>query len=307
MEVKEQSSEESLCYSKACLRVGLLSDIPLTFGAFLGLVSLATHCNSRDLVECCYLLHSYAIHERFDEQWLRTSCWDLAATLVLWLVAVSERVRGAGMVQAAQDNNMDVFSVLHIATFAFSSLILVTLAFCMLYVCRALMGSVDAFCFVTLGEQSLLEAVPRWNKVQAILRKGSGSIQTCIFILSLTVLFTFLLGAVDVYQSSQQKSGYVSTLIPGALLVVVVSRIFFKAAGVTDKCNRVPSLINSCSFGDDSDGIDEKRQYVVTYVLNSAAGFHVKEIRLTSDMTLKFVYLCAVGIFALSTQILTDL
>ena len=47
--------------------------------------------------------------ESFKRQ--KSSRWDLAATLVLWLVAVSERIRGAGIVQAALANNMDVLSV----------------------------------------------------------------------------------------------------------------------------------------------------------------------------------------------------
>jgi len=96
-------------------------------------------------------------------------------------------------------------------------------------------------------------------------------------------------------------------LIPGAILVCGISRVFFKAACITDKCKRVPSLINSCSFGEAAVGdIDTERQYVVGYILNSRAGFYIFETRLTSVITIKFAYACAVCLFTLATHIVSE-
>jgi len=298
------TQDDYMCYSEACVRLGLVSDLPLALGGFLGLISLSTYHNTKDFIACCELLHSYACREEFDSRWAIRTHWDLVTTLLVWCVVVFERVRGSGVAQAVANHEADAWIILHTIMFTLSSLILVCLTFCMIYICQALVSIIDSFCIAIVVDGTLDEAVPRWNTVQAILRKGSKNIQLCLFVLQATVLFTVLLGAVDVYQSMQQGKGYVSALLPGALLIVGMSRIFVKAASVTDKCARVPSLINSCTFDDD---IDLERQYVVEYVIYSAAGFYVFEICLTSQMTLYFFYILVVGVFTLFTQIATEM
>lgn len=296
-----------LCYSKDCLRLGLLSDLPLTIGSLLGLLSLGAHLNSEELVECRKLLHAYARREKFGRRWLEMTRWDLGTTLLLWLAVVLERIRGAGVVQAALKNTLDGWSILHIIMFAVSTLMLNALVFCMLYIISALKNVVDDFCVTIVGERTLDGAVPRWNAVQAILRKGSKSIQLSLFAMQATMLFTFLLGVVDFMESVDGES-LMDSLIPAALLTLGISRVFFKAAGITDKCARVPSLINSCNFGEDLlDDIDMERQYVVLYVLNSGAGFHVFEICLTSNMTMKFAYVSVIGMFTLATRVIANI
>merc|ERR1719506_2834767 len=115
--------------------------------------------------------------------------------------------------------------------------------------------------------------------VQAMLRKGSASIQACLAVLQATVVFTFFLGAFDVYQSAQQEheQAYTTLLIPGALLPLGVLSTFFKASNVTDRCARVPSLLNSITW-EDCEEMDMQRQYVVQYVLYSEPGFYIFEI-----------------------------
>lgn len=302
--IQDNRMKGTLCYTEGCLRVGLLSDLPLALGAFLGLLSLATYTNSRDLLSCCNVLRAYSERESFEERWSSLILKDLAATVLIWFLVIVERIRGTAVLTAALDGRLDARACLHLVLFAMSSLILSFLTFCMLYVVRALMCVVEGYCALTVGGQMLEQAVPRWNTVQAILRKGSGAIQGCLFVLQGTLLFAFLLGVVDVYLSWQQEKGYVSTLIPHAMLGLGVFRIFFAAAKVTEKCERVPSLINSCTFSDDE--LDEDRQYVVEYVVNSAAGFHIFEIRLTSAMTVKVAYLFAIASFTLTTQIVQD-
>jgi len=304
VEIQKDPSKGSACYSAECVQLGLFSDVPLALGSLLGLVSMASHCNTKHLVEYCNLLHTYACQEGFDHRWATQACWDLVMMLLLWIVVVVERIRGSGVLKAMPQGEVDAAILLHIISFSLSSLILVALSFCMLYVCNALLHTVNAFCIVIVAGGSLDDAVPRWNTVQAMLRTGSKQIQACLFVLQATVLFTCLLGAIDVYQSVQQERDYVFTLIPGALLTLGISWIFFKAAAITDKCARVPSLINSCTFEAD---IDLERQYVVEYVLFSSAGFYVFEVCLTSDMILRFAYILVIGVFTLFTKIVSDL
>merc|ERR1719359_1537043 len=109
-------------------------------------------------------------------------------------------------------------------------------------------------------------AVPRWNVIQALLRKSSGCIQSCMLVLLATVLFTLMLAGFDLYQMQTQgrvldgaNAGVcISSLIPALVLLVGISRVFFKASVVSDKCLRVPSLINACCFSSDPSGIDRE-------------------------------------------------
>lgn len=71
-----------------------------------------------------------------------------------------------------------------------------------------------------------------------------------------------------------------------------------KTQGVTEKCTRVPSLVNSWSFGEET-CLDAGRQYVVQYIEQSAAGFYVKGVRLRAYMALKISYLFGALLFTL--------
>jgi len=222
---------------------------------------------------------------------------------VIWLLVVLERVRGTQTLQVAQSGVFDALTVLHIVMFAFSSLLLVMLALLVAHISHALACAVDSFCIVLISSGDLTQAVPRWNMVHALLRKAAKSIQSCLFVLQATMLFTVLLGAVDFYFSSQQEIGYVDLLGPHAFLTFGIARVFHRAASVTEKCVRVPALINSCNFGN---AIDETRQYIVQYVEQSAAGFYVCDIRLTSHITMKFAHVLLVLLVTLGTKMLSD-
>jgi len=113
-----------------------------------------------------------------------------------------------------------------------------------------------------------------------------------------------LLAVADIILSSEDiRSAKLRGLVPGALIMLGVTRMFFCAAAVTDKCAHVPSLINSLDFSCESP--DHERQYVVDYILHSAAGFYVFEVRLNSELALKFLYMCGIVTFALATKVLS--
>ena len=186
-------------------------------------------------------------------------------------------------------------------SFAFCSLILCALTYGILSFCRGMSLGVDSFCIHTLHKDGINWAVHRWNGVQALLRKTSATVTEALCVLQVVVFFIFLIGGAVVYQSVQEADVDVSLLIPMCIVALGMSRVFFKAADVTDRCARVPSLINSCDFGAD---IDRDRQYIVEYVQNSAAGFYFFEIRLTSGMTFKFSYVCAIGLLSVGARLM---
>jgi len=64
----------------------------------------------------------------------------------------------------------------------------------------------------------------------------------------------------------------------------------------------VPALVNSWMLSEGCRQIDHERQYIVQYISNSAAGFYVKGVRLSTVMALKLTSFLMVTIFTLGAQ-----
>merc|ERR1719361_3161977 len=89
-------------------------------------------------------------------------------------------------------------------------------------------------------------------------------------------------------------------LICTALWCILVLYMVFRAAAVTEKCSRVPALVNSWMM--EERPFDEGRQYVVQYITNGAAGFYVKGVRLTAFMATKLAYFFGIIMFTVVSQ-----
>merc|ERR1712032_15302 len=207
-------------------------------------------------------------------------------------------------------------SVFQLLSFAHVSLTFVALLFCQLHILRGLELMVDSFCFRVFTNSTLPQCVADWNILQAILRHSAHVLETSFLCLQTSALTSLIFAAVEVWVDSEVPAknvagsdmcrapwaAWLAGHLPYMLLAVVSLVLFFKAAAVTEKCMRVPSLMNSvpsCT----SDPIDHQRQYVVHYILNSEAGFYIKGMRLTTFMALKLSYLIGVGIIGLLVQI----
>merc|ERR1719223_2327619 len=95
---------------------------------------------------------------------------DVLILLLVWVLVVAERVVVLLL------NEKRSWSIPQLACFAVSSLILCSLAFSILYFARGMMCAVDSYCLHILSEGGFSQAVPRWNVVQAMLRKTSGTV-----------------------------------------------------------------------------------------------------------------------------------
>ena len=71
-----------------------------------------------------------------------------------------------------------------------------------------------------------------------------------------------------------QGIGEYVLLVPSLIMALCILRMFMHAALITDKCSRVPSVINSLSFGQ---GSEHDRQSIVNYIVSSRAGFYICE------------------------------
>lgn len=89
-------------------------------------------------------------------------------------------------------------------------------------------------------------------------------------------------------------------IIPRAMTLLAITRMVFYAAAVTDKCARVPALINSLRLEKEE---WEMQQHLVDYIIHSDAGFYVYGVRLTIALVLKLCYFSCVVVFGLGTKI----
>lgn len=74
----------------------------------------------------------------------------------------------------------------------------------------------------------------------------------------------------------------------------------FKAAAISEKCSRVPALVNAWYASEEV--VDLNVQYVVRYIVDSNAGFYIRGVRLTAFWALKFSYIFGLLAFTVITQ-----
>lgn len=173
---------------------------------------------------------------------------------------------------------------------------------------------VDSYCVEFFDNKNCERNVAMWNSLQALLRRAGEAVENSILALQIAITTAFACGALSALEltlrwrknlAAEELSR--SILFQGEVLLLVLSSIiiFAKGASVTEKCVRVPPLVNSVLI-EPSKHIDEQRSYLVTFIANSHAGFYVKGTRFTFSMLARLCYLfgtvtCGLGSAVLST------
>jgi len=292
----------SFFYDTESMEVGelhMVSDMPLALGSIAGLIAAGAYGGSHHVASLRHLLLAFAHHEDGLSQWMYHSCWDLGTTWLLWVLALCSR-----LAYACVDDELTEQQKFQVAGSIFACTVVMALCGFTMYICRALYSLIDIFC-VAVHDWALEElewTVRTWNVLQAMLRKSSGTIQSCLFVLQVVAVSTFFFLAVDLARNWPEENyspwRTIFAVLPGLLVIFEIGRVLHCAAAVTDKCTQLPSLINSMG-----ETLDAKRQAVVQYVAVSAAGFHVYEVRVDSGLLVKCLYLCCVAAFAIATQV----
>jgi len=176
-----------------------------------------------------------------------------------------------------------------------------------LHIILGLEFALDAFCLRFIENGDLPRCVVDWNVVQAILRRSAHTMEACFLGMQTSALMALLVASAEAWRRAHdmclaQWAMFLFEQIPFLLMSSSALVLFFKAAAVTEKCYRVPPLVNSQIRSPVY--IDHERQYAVAYITNSAAGFYVKGVRLTAGLALKLTYLLGVLIVGLVAQIL---
>jgi len=230
----------------------------------------------------------YAFGHGFLIEWGVGGLLRMAFTTSLWVVATSLTC-GIPFVTAAEYVRVPIVS--------WRNGLLLAIIHCLWQVLAFLELMVDSYCNDFCERMNCHQGVLKWNALQALLRRVAEAVESCFLTVQTGVIVALLscagrLVTLKVNMTNQSAALndlvlLVLTYIPVLLIAFATVVLFAKAASVTEKCSRVPSLINSLTLEEDKQ-IDYERQYLVAYVWHSDAGFYVKGTRFTAAMLIKF-------------------
>lgn len=223
------------------------------------------------------LARAVSIDRRYDGWEARHRRWDTLGFLWLGVVAAE------GLSDGLPPERSSAMTAVRMCLVGVLSAVILCLSDAIVCICRSLVVMVDAFCSEVVGAIPLEKVAHVWNLTQAVHRKASANVEPCLLalcgILALSIPFVVvdiaLAGAPSVH------------LLPGFLISCGDIYTLLVTATVSEKCARVPALINAISFGA---GTERRRQHTVEYISSSAAGFYVLDTRLTTSMVVKMMY-----------------
>lgn len=290
----QKASESENC--SMCLQMSLLFDAFLSLGSFIGFSIIST-IQRLPWFRAHSLLFTYAHHHMFLSIWEVASRRALLYTAAFLACVLLGRARV--WISDAADNP---YASLSFAASTFSIILFMGLEFYTLHMCGALATMVDCFSIDFLEQQDVGMAIREWNIIQATLRKVCVAVQWVFFVLQVTALVVVTTSLMAAIQSNVLDA---PALLPGILVALSVTQVFLRATIVTEKCERLTRFINSLSPS--SKDIDKERQYLVDYIYNSGAGFYFFNVRLTSQMAVKIIYICGIAVFYTATRAMSVL
>lgn len=220
----------------------------------------------------------------------RGAFWDSAVTLLLASVAVVYLGCRADVV--GQHN----WSVVLAFIFLAAEVSLISLY--LLQVCRQLQGLVETFMVATATDCDFPKAVTRWSLIQAIISRSFKSTQYSFAVLSLVSASSAMIALAKLIICKASYAG--SSTIPYVFLLCIPIRMMFRAAALTDLCERVPAFLTSITTAEQ---IDDKRMYLVQHVQSSRSGFVAFDTSIGSALLYKLFYVGIVATIAVATRI----
>mmetsp|Transcript_115229 Transcript_115229/g.225989 ORF Transcript_115229/g.225989 Transcript_115229/m.225989 type:complete len:319 (-) Transcript_115229:103-1059(-) len=252
-----------------------LNELTIPVGAVCGLASFSLGKQVRGVIETFEVLGRVAQERGFGEWHSHHTRLPGAVYSLLWLSSV--------IAYGLHRPPTEIQEVIAVFLFAIFSGAILLLSFGMACVCRTLNKIIDQFCCDVVEDMLVFEIADLWNMTAAVFRMASNSIELCLFALCLIMACVLPLIVLDVVDL---EAGVFGSL-PAFIVACGVLYLIVMAAAISEKCTRVPALINAISFGP---GTSRERQHVVDYINSSAAGFYVFGVRLSTGMVMKFAY-----------------
>lgn len=272
----------------------LITEVLIGGAAFLveALLGLTRGARCRD--DLLSMLQGYANHHDVWELWHKSAARDAGVMLLIFVCIVVIHITGA--LQYSGPHTVSKW--LHACTnISIIGVLMLHFTF-LLYVLRMLVVTVDVFCYTSVQDPNVSRAADSWNVLQALLRKASTMLEF-VLIVFLAMAASSVPALILDHIALGSFSKTLRLQSSHTLVICGVLYVFMVAAAVTDKCKRVPSLLNSLCFGV---GRERQRLHLVEYIVYSAAGFYIWGVRLTLEMVTKFIYVWFVILFAFVGQ-----
>eukprot|EP00439_Symbiodinium_sp_Y106_P041673 s267_g5.t1 len=176
-----------------------------------------------------------------------------------------------------------VIEALSVVSFATSSAVVILAAYLQSHLLLGLDKSLDCWCCQVVNSMDFAPAVQSWNAMQALLKCISRELASSF--LSLQILsslgFVYFL-ATSVTWDPHILQTVVESLasLPLVWLFLLGMRVCMHGADLTEKCRAIPAFVNQIPTNLD---VDLDRQYLVTFIADSSAGFAVKDVKLTQE------------------------
>lgn len=190
-----------------------------------------------------------------------------------------------------------VIEALSAVSFATSSAVVMLAAYLQSHLLLGLDKSLDCWCCQVVNSTDFAPAVQSWNAMQALLKCISRELASSF--LSLQILsslgFVYFL-ATSVTWVFRQDPHILHTVVeslaslPLVWLFLLGMRVCMHGADLTEKCRAIPAFVNQIPTNLD---VDLDRQYLVTFIADSSAGFAVKDVKLTQELFMKQMFVFA--------------
>jgi len=167
--------------------------------------------------------------------------------------------------------------------------------------CRAVSVLIDNFGNGVVNEPDLSKAIYDWKWLQAVLRRCMAKIEWMLMVEISGALALLPAMTLDLLFSDDDPAFRILRALPALFIVAGVLRLCLVAASITEKCNRVPSLVNALSFGA---GTERMQQHIVEYIVRSNAGFYVADVKLSAELILRFSYTFSMFAFGVWSTLL---
>eukprot|EP00931_Biecheleriopsis_adriatica_P105139 TRINITY_DN7970_c1_g2_i2.p1 TRINITY_DN7970_c1_g2~~TRINITY_DN7970_c1_g2_i2.p1 ORF type:complete len:623 (+),score=92.60 TRINITY_DN7970_c1_g2_i2:41-1909(+) len=245
-------------------------------------------------------LYAYAIARNIFSSWVSRIAVDAILPALSFLLALSPLLL-PGL------SGCDDFLKHEKATHTFlqltsartlSGLLLTAIWYCTHHMCSFMSLAVDEFAHQQFGCGGDAElGVVQWNLVQAMLNQAAKRLEGTLMV-TITVSGICLIPAaadfLQVVEAESSDGHFFCHPMPQGLATVLLRLAMslytvYKAAEVTEKCNRSICFINSLQR-DSGPILDEQRSFLVRHMADSSAGFHIRGVKITSLIFLKLLY-----------------
>jgi len=172
--------------------------------------------------------------------------------------------------------------------------------------------TLDAYLDELYSTHAWAAGVCSWNVVLAMLYNLSHRLDSTFVVVPTSSVIVFLSFVVGLLCRIMTRSGatrldqfvWSALELPSLMMALAAFIVSMKAEFVTEACTRIPSVMNPYGTTGEN-AINRDRQYLVSYILHSPAGFHVKGNLVNGTLLMNYCYLCGAVTFGFFTTVLT--